>query len=114
MTPLDWLNAAFLVAIGLFLGLAAHGLAGLASDGAWLVAAGLVVGGGGLFILLLWFDGLLDRAFARFFPGGVRPVSLPSRTGRKPLALLAGLPCGLVLGVVLAEMGLSVAILGLF
>lgn len=110
----DWINAAFLVVIGVLLGLAANGLAGLVLDGAWLFALMLLVICGGAVLLFFLFDGLLDRLFARVFPGGVRPAAVSYPAARKPLALLASLPGGLVLGVFLAQSGLAPTILGLF
>jgi hypothetical protein len=114
MEPLDWMSAAFNVAIGLFLGLALSGLLALVADGFWVVALAMAVIGAGAALAVLAFDHLLTRATDRFFPSGIQPAANPKPRGRKPMARLLSLPAGLVLGMGLAQLGLTRAILDLF
>jgi hypothetical protein len=113
MEPLDWMSAAFNVGIGLFLGLALNGLLGLVADGFWVVALAMAVIGGGAALAVLAFDQLLTRATDRIFPGGIQPAANPKPRGRRPMARLMSLPAGLVLGMGLAQLGLTQTILGL-
>lgn len=103
----DWLNSFCNVVIGLFLGLATHGLANLIGAGLWVSALILVVP----FALLMFFDQALDRLFVRLFPSGVRPVRVSTPSRRKPLVRTLSLPAGVVLGVLAAALGLSDGIL---
>jgi hypothetical protein len=109
----DWINAAFLIAIGLLMGLVVDGLWGLVEGGAWRLAVVTALVGGAAVLLLFWFDGLVGRLLGQLFPGGVRPAPARSPRPRKPVALLVSLPAGLVLGIALARMGYTSAILGL-
>ena len=114
MEPLDWMSAAFNVAIGLFLGLALNGLLALVADGLWFVAVSTVVIAAMAVLALLTFDGLLGRLIHRFFPGGVRPAASAKPRGRPPTVLLLSLPAGLALGLILAQLGLTRTMLDLF
>lgn len=113
MEPLDWMSAAFNVAIGLFLGLALNGLLALVADGLWFVAVSTVVIAAMAVLALLAFDGLLGRLIHRVFPGGVRPATSakPSADG---LPVLQRSPVGLALGLILALLGLTRTMLDLF
>ncbi|MFN4131065.1 MAG: hypothetical protein ACK4GC_14815 [Paracoccaceae bacterium] len=114
MTASDWLNSGFNLAAGLFLGLAVNGLAGLVADGTWQLALIIGVVGAVSVLLLFAFDGLVGGLIERIFPSGVRPARSAQEKDRKPLARLLSLPAGIALGVVLARLGLSKTILGLF
>lgn len=106
----DWLSAGFNVVVGLLLGLALNGLLQLVVTGFWLLAAIVLIITLG-FLLVHWlFDGLIVRPF---FSGFLREQGLQPE-GRTPLGRLLSLPAGLVLGVILAEFGLTKAILGIF
>lgn len=107
MTFGDWFNSLCNIVIGLFLGLATHGLANLIGAGLWVSALILVVP----FALLMFFDQTLDRLFDRLFPSGVRPARVPAPSRRKPLIRTLSLPAGVVLGVLAAALGLSDVIL---
>jgi hypothetical protein len=54
-----------------------------------------------------------DKLLDRLFPIGVRPAPKPQTSGRTPLPRLLSLPAGVVLGVVLARLGLDDTILGM-
>jgi hypothetical protein len=109
----DWLSAGFNVVIGLFLGLAVNGLLELIVDGFWLFALIVAVLGAGAAWVLLAFEGVMDRLFERIFPSGIRPSQSPRPERRKPIARLMSMPAGILLGVILAQMGLTQAILGM-
>jgi hypothetical protein len=55
---------------------------------------------------------VFDKLFDRLFSIGVRPARKPQAQGRTPLPRLLSLPAGVVLGVVLARLGLATTILG--
>jgi hypothetical protein len=114
MEPEDWLSASFNVAAGLFLGLALNGLLQLVVDGFWPLALTVGALSAGAALLLIAFDGLLDKLTDRIFPSGVRPSQSPQKDRRKPIARLLSLPAGILLGVILAQLGLTQAILGMF
>ena len=103
----DWLNAAVNLVIGIFLGIAIDGLALLLADGLWLLALFILISVGGL----LLFNGLLDMVFERLFPSGIRPAPNSQTQTPKPLLRRLSLPVGLVLGVILARLGLASTIL---
>lgn len=58
----DWFYAAINVAIGILLGSAFYNLVQLVIDGFWLVAIVTLILFGGLFLLILLSDTLLDRS----------------------------------------------------
>lgn len=102
----DWVNAVINAAIGLFLGLAADGLARLFNSEAWPLAVIIPIVFAGLFLFSLMFDRLVDRVF----PSGVRPARKPHADGGTPLLRLLSLPAGFALGVILAQFGLADAV----
>jgi hypothetical protein len=104
----DWVNAAISVVIGVFLGSAADGLVQLATTAFWPIAVITPLLFAGLFLFMLVLDRLLDRLFSI----GVRPARKPKEEGRTPLPRLLSLPAGVVLGVVMARLGLDTMILG--
>ena len=110
----DWMKAAFNVVIGLFLGLALDALLRLLAAGAWGMAMAVVIPSLGFVLFVLVFDGAMGKLFDRFLPSGVRPARKPAATDRKPLGRLLSLPAGIVVGVILARLGLTNDILGLF
>ena len=105
----DWVSAIINVAIGALLGSAAYGLAKLVASGAWLMAVILVVLLGGLFLVMVLFDWLVDR----LFPIGIRTAKDPHEKKPKPLPRALSLPVGFILGVVLAVLGLDRVLLDL-
>lgn len=110
----DWINASVNVVIGVFLGIAVNGLAQIFMTGFWQLAVFIVIVTGVAVLFLFMFDGLLNRVSEQIFPSGVRPAHRPQPEGRKPIARLLSLPAGMVLGVILAQLGLTQTILGLF
>lgn len=99
----DWFNGAWLCIIGLYLGLVVHGLSQLAGTALFWPML--------IFIMIMWggmclFDNVINRFFDWMFPNGIKPAKNPPAKERKPLARLLSLPCGIVLGVILAEFGL--------
>jgi hypothetical protein len=106
----DWLSAGFNVVVGLFLGLALNGLLQIVVTGFWPVAAIMVVLALGFFLVYWLFEGLIVRPFF----SGVRRDQGTLPEGKKPLGRLASLPLGLVLGFLLAQLGLTGTILAMF
>jgi|GEM_PF-749713 len=104
----DWANAAVNVVIGVFLGIVINGLVQLISTGLWSVAVLIVVLAAVLFFLESWFDGLFEKVF----PSGIRPARKPKKVRKAPLARRISFPSGLVLGIVLAGLGLGDRLLG--
>ncbi len=104
----DWINAALLAAVGLFLGIAAQLMTQL-SAAFWPVAILSIL----LFAGVIAFDLTLDRVSERIFSGKIRPPRNPKPAGRRPLALLLGLPAGVVFGFALGALGLADDVLGL-
>jgi hypothetical protein len=70
----------------------------------------LLVLGGGFFLFLI----LQEKLFDRLFPTGIRPAQNPRPEAPKPLVRVLSLPLGLIVGVVLAVLGLDRALLNLF
>lgn len=99
----DWANAAVNVVVGAFLGMAINGLVQLMSTGFWSVAVLIVVLAAVLFSSALWFDGLVEKVF----PSGIRRARKSKKVRKVPLARRLSLPSGLVLGIVLAGLGLD-------
>ncbi len=99
----DWLNGAAFLAIGVFLGLAADGMAGLAGTAFWPMIIIIPVLFGGVFLFLLFFDRVVDRIFS----SGIKPASRPRTKDRKPLVLLLSLPTGIAIGMIGAQLGLG-------
>jgi hypothetical protein len=105
----DWINAAISLVIGVLLGSAADGLVQTATTAFWPVAVITPLLFAGAFLVMWVSDKLLDR----LFPIGVRPATKPQTSGRAPLPRLLSLPVGVVLGLVLARLGLDDTILGM-
>jgi len=94
--------AAVTFAVGILLGVAINGLAQLIFAGAWVAAFNIVVLAASLFLIVL----LHDRLGERLFPSGIRPARNAKKVP-KPLARRLSMPAGLVLGVVMASLGLD-------
>jgi hypothetical protein len=109
MQPGDWFDAVSKIIIGMCVGIAVSGLARLFAIGYWPVAVAFLIGVAAIFFL----DGALDRVFERLLPSGIRPAPKPAARGSKPIVLLASLPVGIVIGVILDQLGLADAILSL-
>jgi len=105
----DWFNAAVNLLIGLLLGSFVDGLVQLVTTGLWLSAVIITLLFGGLFLFMWVFDKVTDPLFSI----GVRPAPKPQVKGRTPLLRLMSLPVGVLLGVVLARLGLDDKILGM-
>jgi hypothetical protein len=104
----DWANAAVNVVIGVFLGIVINGLVQLISTGLWFVAVLIVMLAGVLLLLESWFDDLFEKVF----PSGIRPVRKSQKMRKATLTRRLSLSSGLVLGIVLAGLGLDARILG--
>jgi len=105
----DWFNAAINLLVGLLLGSFVDGLVQLVATGLWLSAVIISLLSGGLFLFMLVFDKVTDP----LFPIGIRPAPTPQVKGRTPLLRLMSLPVGVLLGVLLARLGLDDKILGM-
>lgn len=103
MEPGDWINAALILAVGLFLGLALSNMIRLASTPSWP----LVILIPALFGAVLLFDRMIGGLFEKIFPSGLRSASISKGKKRKPLALLGSLPMGIIIGLIGAEFGLD-------
>jgi hypothetical protein len=104
----DWINAAFLGAMGLFLGLAGHLMTQLSPAAFWPVAIIGIV----LFFGIIAFDQILDWISGRIFSSGIRAGRQTKPKGKRPLALLLAVPSGLSLGLAMGWLGLADDILG--
>jgi cytochrome bd-type quinol oxidase subunit 2 len=104
----NWAIAAVNVVIGVWLGVAVHGLAQLMFRGAWVAVFIVAVLAAALLLIVL----LHDRLGKRLFPDGIRRARKPEVPVRTPLVRRLGLPAGLVLGVVLAGLGWDGWLLG--
>jgi len=88
----DWANAAGLLAVGFFLGLATNAaLPLLGTEFQYLVIL-IPVLFGGVFLFIWLTDGLIDRVFVILFGRGTEPARTPKAKRRKPLARLLSLP----------------------
>lgn len=99
----DWFNSAALCIVGLYLGLVVYGMSQLIGTAFFWPML--------VFIMIIWgiiclFDNVVSRFFDWIFPSGIKPARTAPAKERKPLASLLSLPCGIVLGVILAELGL--------
>lgn len=99
----DWTNAALLLAVGFFLGLAGSNMVKLLGTPFWP----LVILIPALFGGVVLFDMLLDRVVNRILPSGLKPATQPKTKERKPLALLFSLPAGFLIGLIGATLGLD-------
>jgi hypothetical protein len=109
MQASDWFNAVINLIIGLLLGSFVDGLVQLVATGLWLSAGIITLLFGGLFLAMLVFDKVTDRLFSI----GIRPAPRQQVKGRTPLLRLVSLPMGVLLGVLLARLGLDDKILGM-
>ena len=105
----DWINAGFLLVIGVYLGFAVDGLLQLATTSFWPMVIILLL----MFVGIFLFELLVDKLFNRIFPIGVRSANKSEAKRPKPLTILLSLPAGVTLGIVLARLGLADAIPGL-
>ncbi len=103
----DWVNATFLLLIGLLLGIALDGIGQLVATGFWIMALILVL----LFLAVFLFELLMDKVFNRFFTIGVRQVNEPGTNKYRPLIVMFSLPSGILIGVLLARLGLAGTVL---
>lgn len=108
LQPGDWLYIVGYAVLGVWLGIALDGLVWLLTNDYWIVAILLVLMFGGIVL----FDALLDRGIDRLFPGGVRKVLKSARQRRSPWLRRWSLPAGVVLGVILARLGLDSLLVG--
>jgi len=102
MQTFDWLIWAGLAATGVFLGFAIDGMFDLARTGSWRSILVILVLAGcwtGFYLLSL-------RVF-EFISTGRFSAPRQLQKPRKPLALIFGLPIGIVIGVIGAQFGLS-------
>jgi len=108
MDLFDWIIAACLAAMGLFLGLAAHAMTQLSAAAFWPVAIMAVV----LFFGILAFDRIVVSVGERIFSGKIRAGRHTKPKGRRPLALLLAVPFGLGTGMALGWLGYGDDVLG--
>lgn len=105
----DWMNMIVLVILGVLLGVAIDGLVRLLTTAFWPVAVIIPF----LFISVLLLGELFDGFVDRIFPSGIRPARKPKTANRTPLLRLLSLPIGFMVGITLARLGFSDAILKL-
>lgn len=98
----DWFDAVINVGIGVLLGVA------MAASGSWFVAVLIPLLAAVLFFYMSLFDRLIDKVF----PSGIRPAHKSKKVRKAPLVKRLSLPLGLVLGIVLAALGLGDRFLG--
>ncbi|MHA7923564.1 MAG: hypothetical protein ACX936_00095 [Marinobacter sp.] len=98
-----WASSAVNVVIGVLLGVASNGLVQLMFTGAWAAVFNIAVLSAVLFFIVF----LHDRLGKKLFPSGIRPAREPERARKTPLLRRLSLPAGLVLGVVIASLGLD-------
>lgn len=106
----DWANTAVNLVLGVFVGIAIHGLMQLITTAFWPVAIVISL----LFAVVPLIDYWLDWLIDRVFPSGIRAARKPQAEGRTPLPRLLSLPAGLIVGVALARLDLDNAIVGAF
>ena len=104
----DWANAAVNLLMAVFLGIIISGLVQLISTDLWPAALLIVV----LAAVLLFLESWVDVLFEKVFPSGIRPGHKSNKVRRAPTARRLSLPSGLVLGIVLAGLGLGDRFLG--
>lgn len=105
----DWANTAIKVVIGVFLGVAAHGVAELMLRGAWFLVLIIALLSAGLFLVVLLHDFIGEK----LFPSGIRPARKQQTKPKVPLLRRLSLLAGLVLGIVLAALELDDPLTGL-
>lgn len=104
----QWASFAVNVVIGVLLGVAINGLVQLMFTGAWVAVFNLLMLAAALFLIVFLHKRLGDK----LFPSGIRPARKPEKVRKTPLMRGLGLPAGLVVGVVLASLGLDDWLLG--
>lgn len=100
MTFGDWANSAVNLVIGCFLGTAAYGIIKLSTTSFWPLAIMIPLLFFGIFVI----DLALDRIFHAALPGGTKPATKPKK---KPVLRRLSLPTGLVIGFLLAWVGIG-------
>jgi len=110
MEPGDWLSASFNGLIGVFVGFVVYGLLQMVVGGSWLMAAIITVLFAGAFVVMEFIDKLFDLVFPSPI---IRRAKKTAPRRPKPLLLALSLPAGLVLGLILALLGLDRAIMDL-
>lgn len=106
MKTSDWFDAVMNVVIGVFLGVA------MVASGSWFIAVLIPLSAAVLFFYMSLFDRLFDRLIDKVFPSGIRPAHKSKKTRKTPLAKRLSFPLGLVLGIILAALGLGDRFLG--
>lgn len=99
----DWANAAVKIVIGVLLGASIYGVVQLILTGAWFAVFNIAVLSVVLFLIVVLHERLGDK----LFPNGIRPARKPQPGRKVPLARRLSLPAGVVLGFLLAALGLS-------
>ena len=102
MKTSDWFDAVMNVVIGVFLGVA------MVASGSWFIAVLIPLSA----TVLFFYMSLSDRLIDKVFPSGIRPAHKSKKTRKNPLAKRLSFPLGLVLGIVLAALGLGDRFLG--
>jgi hypothetical protein len=108
MRPGDWFNAVINVVMGVLLGILIDCLVQLISTDLWPAAVLIVV----LAAVLMFLDSWIDVLFDKVFSSGIRPAHKLKKVRKAPMVRRLSLPSGLVLGVVLAGLGLGDRVLG--
>lgn len=103
MEPRDWINAVALMAMGVCLGLALDLLLTLDRATFSMTAISMAI----LFWGLIAASSVIDGLFERLFPGGIKPARNAPAKERRPLAVLASLPAGILIGLTGAQFGLG-------
>jgi hypothetical protein len=103
MNSFDWIVAAALLAVGVYLGLALAGLIGLEGVAFWNTVIYVLISFGFVFLFIYYMGDISDRVLN----GTKTPASVKRWRRRKPVALLLSLPVGVVIGVVGSRFGLS-------
>ena len=98
----DWFDAAMNTVIGVFLGLA------VVASGSWFIAVLIPL----LAAMLFFYISLFNRVIDKIFPSGIRATQKSKKTRKISLAKRLSFPFGLILGVVLAALGLGDRFLG--
>ena len=98
-----WASSAVNVVIGVLLGVVINGLVQLMFTGAWAAVVNIAV----LSAILSFIVFLHDFLGKKLFPSGMRPAREPEKARKQPLLRRLSLPIGLVLGVVVASLGLD-------
>ena len=100
----DWASIPVNIVVGVLLGVAIHGVAELMLRGAWFYVVILVVLSAALFLIVRLHDFIGEK----LFPSGIRPARNPQAKRKRPLLRRLSFPAGLVVGIVLAALGLDI------